>query len=404
MRVAIHDYTGHPSTFELSRFVAEHGAEVRHFYFAGDLGPKGDVRRGEGESPTFSIEAIDVDGTYAKGRMLQRRAKDIAYGRLLGARVGAFEPDIVLSANTPLEAQRELMKAVRRSEAAFVFWMQDFYSLAITRLLGPRWSGLGPIVGAWYRRLEKRQLEQSDAIIVISDAFRAELSAFHLDPRHIYFIPNWGPLSQVPVRPKVNPWSVEAGLADRFVFLYSGTLGLKHDPQLLIDLADACADIPDAVVVVAATGLGMESLRRTLRRRPRHNLIQMSLQSIAAFPDMLGAADVTLASLRATAGEVSVPSKILSYLCAARPIVISAPLENLAARVVADAAAGAVVQAGDHPGFVSAALALYRDADARAAAGANGRAYAEAKFEIGALAERFQEVFEDALARTRAAG
>ncbi len=63
-----------------------------------------------------------------------------------------------------------------------------------------------------------------------------------------------------------------------------------------------------------------------------------------------------------------------------------------------------MVQAGDHPGFVSAALALYRDADARAAAGANGRAYAEAKFEIGALAERFQEVFEDALARTRAAG
>ena len=86
------------------------------------------------------------------------------------------------------------------------------------------------------------------------------------------------------------------------------------------------------------------------------------------------------------------PSKILSYLCAARPIVLSAPAENLASRTVTAAGAGVTVSAGDANGFSSATVAFLMDADRRARAGRNGRAYAERTFEIRAIADRFEGI------------
>jgi putative colanic acid biosynthesis glycosyltransferase WcaI len=95
---------------------------------------------------------------------------------------------------------------------------------------------------------------------------------------------------------------------------------------------------------------------------------------------------VLIGILQADAGRFSVPSKILSYLCAARPIVLSAPAENLASRTVTAADAGVAVSAGDANGFSSATVAFLMDADRRARAGRNGRAYAERTFEIRAIA------------------
>jgi hypothetical protein len=43
------------------------------------------------------------------------------------------------------------------------------------------------------------------------------------------------------------------------------------------------------------------------------------------------------------AGTLSVPSKVQPYLCAGRPILLAAPAENLAARIVARENAGLVV-------------------------------------------------------------
>ena len=49
--------------------------------------------------------------------------------------------------------------------------------------------------------------------------------------------------------------------------------------------------------------------------------------------------------IEADAGKFAVPSKVPSYMCAGRPILLAAPKENLAARTVARANAGIVVEA-----------------------------------------------------------
>ena len=71
---------------------------------------------------------------------------------------------------------------------------------------------------------------------------------------------------------------------------------------------------------------------------------------------------------------------------------LSAPAENLASRTVTAAGAGVAVSAGDANGFSSAVVAFLIDADRRARAGRNGRAYAERTFEIRAIADRFEGI------------
>ncbi|HLA64378.1 MAG TPA: hypothetical protein VK610_08105, partial [Rhodothermales bacterium] len=100
----------------------------------------------------------------------------------------------------------------------------------------------------------------------------------------------------------------------------------------------------------------------------------------------------------------SVPSKVLSYLCAARPLLTAMPLENLASRIVAREGAGVVVAPDDLEGFVVGGRRLLDDATARTTMGANARAYAERAFAIDAITDRFEAVLDEAVARRGAAG
>lgn len=403
MRIAIHDYAGHPFVFELSRQLARDGHVVGHFYFEGDPGPKGDARARADDAPGFSVHPISIASAYRKDQLLKRRSQDIEYGRKAGAAIAAFRPDVVLSGNTPLESQAPILAASRRAGAAFVFWMQDFYSLAVRGLLGSKFFGAGALAALWYERLEAVLLSRSDKVVVISDDFLPGLEQLKVDTSAVEIIPNWGALNAIPLRPKVNDWSERAGLSNKFVFLYSGTLGLKHDPMLMLALSEAFEDDPSVHIVVAATGAGFEQLKLMSSDRPRPNLTLKGLEPIEVLPDALAAADVVVALLEPDAGRYSVPSKVLSYLCAAKPVLLSAPNENLAARIVSQAQAGRAVPAGDQAAFIAAAREMRRQDATRQAMGTAGREYAEATFDVPRISQRFQDVFASVLGRGQVA-
>lgn len=393
MRIAVHDYAGHPFEFDLSRALAARGHTVRHFYFAGDHGPKGDTQRLPTDPPDFSIEPVPIAVEYSKDRFGRRLVGDLLYGRAASHRIGRFAPDLVISANTPLEAQVSIQRSAQARQAKFVFWLQDYYSVAIRRLLGHRWYGAGRTIAARYERLEARLLRRSEGVVLISDDFRRYLPAEVLASDRVCTIPNWGPLAALPQRPKRNPWSLRHGLADRFAFLYTGTLALKHNPDLLRDLAEHVTPDAEALVCLVSSGVGMERLKAAQDAAPLDNLLLLPPQPMPAFPDVLGAADVLVAVLEEEAGEFSVPSKVLSYLCAGRPILLAAPEGNLATRIVREAGAGLCVPPGDMAALRAAAMTLRGDPALRQRCGAAGRAYAERHFRVDDIVARFEAFF-----------
>ena len=180
-------------------------------------------------------------------------------------------------------------------------------------------------------------------------------------------------------------------------FLYSGTLALKHNPMLLAGLANSLDEGQEVVLVSA--GVGADFLRDKVTNNEVRNLRILPLQSFDIFDQVLASGDVLLAVIEREAGTFSVPSKILSYLCAGRPIVLAAPKENLAAQILRETGAGLVVEPEDVDGFRNAALQYANDPDRANAAGKAGRRYAEENFDLSKVASRFEMLFEQLVAK-----
>ncbi len=131
----------------------------------------------------------------------------------------------------------------------------------------------------------------------------------------------------------------------------------------------------------------------------------LPFQSYERLAEVMSSAAVLLAILEPEAGVFSVPSKVLSYHCAERPILAAIPRENLAARIIERNGSGVVVEPGDDEAFIGAAMALLDDAERRRAMGARARAYAESAFDITTITERFEHILTAAppvVARTQA--
>jgi colanic acid biosynthesis glycosyl transferase WcaI len=399
MRIAICDYAGHAYAVQLSRELARRGHSVRHVHFAEFQAPKGELSPRADDPETLEIMSVSLGRPFAKYSFIVRCGQEIEIGRRMGARLLNFRPEVVLG-NLPLVALGKVLAACRSVNTPFVLWHQDIYSRAIAEMLRRKFGIIGDALGLYYRRMEARALAASAAVIVIADDFVAAIARdFRLGTANVHVVENWAPDAEITPRPKANAWALEQQLVEKEVVLYTGTLGLKHDAGRIIALAQALQSRSQAIVVVVSEGPSADWLAREARTPPLRNLRVLPFQPFENYADVLGSADVLIALLQSEAGRYSAPSKILSYLCAARPIVLSAPPENLASRTVAKSDAGIAVRADDADGFVSSVQAFLRDPEKRERAGRNGRAYAERNFDIGLIADRFESVLVSAIDR-----
>jgi glycosyltransferase involved in cell wall biosynthesis len=395
MRILVHDYAGHAFPASLSRELAARGHEVVHAFAGALQTPRGDLSRHAGDPATLAFREIAMDPDYPRHKysFWRRRGMEVRYGRAAADFVRQWRPQAVLSGNTPTETQEPLLRATLDSGGRFYYWVQDFYSLAVDRLLRARLPVLGAAIGAWYRRLDRSQFRRSAGIVAITEDFAPILTAeFGVDPTVVRVIPNWAVLDDLPIRPRDNPWSRGQGLERAFTFLYSGTIGMKHNPALLLELARRFREDPAVQVVVVSEGIGADWLRRESAAAQLTNLRVLPYQPFADLPDVLASGDVLLGILEEEAGVFSVPSKTLSYLCAGRPLLLSVPPANLAARITAGHQAGVVVAPRDLEGWLAAAERLRQDSGSREQLGRNARAYAEQHFAIGRIADGFEQL------------
>jgi glycosyltransferase involved in cell wall biosynthesis len=404
MRILVNDFGGYPFPAELSRELADRGNDVTHAWCASLIDTPGSAQAfgDEDHSASLDFVPLDLGGPLDKYRYVKRLRQERRYGRLGARLIERLRPDVVLAANMPLDAQRLMLEMCRLRGIPFVFWLQDLIGPATGNLLRSRLPVVGGMLGHYYTALEARLLRESTAVVAITDDFRPYLERCRVEPERITTVENWAPLAALPVRPKRNPWAISEGLAERFVFAYTGALGMKQDPDLLLELASHYRDREEVCVMVCSGGPMIDYLARRSREAGLANLDLRGFVPWPRLPDVLGAADVVLASIHSGAGRYSVPSKVMAYLCSGRPLMLSVPRENLAGRIVDRENAGLVVEPGDLRGFLGGGDRLLDSPEERARMGRNARRYAESAFAIGPIADRFERVLSAAVSGTRA--
>lgn len=393
MKILLHDYGGYAFSFQLAKSITEY----EHFMEYVHGGSTQVVQRFNQES-TYSqllnIEGVQLSKPFDKYSYARRWWQEREYSNRLKCRLYSVKPDICISANAPLDVQRTALQTCKHLNVPFIFWWQDVISIAMQKLLEQKFGALGKLIGYYYQKLERELLRESDAVLAISDDFKKIAHSWEIPNKKIHVIPNWAPLEDIPVLPKDNHWAQTQGLQDKFVFLYAGILGLKHTPQLFVDLAQNFQHVDDVEVVVVSEGPGAKWLSKIHKSQAITNLRILPFQAYQDVPYMLASANVLIAVLNEKAGDYSVPSKVMSYLCAARPIIISAPLKNESVKLIHDCNCGYAIPPEEINQLCQVTRELYDQPRERERFSKNARTYAEKNFDIDMIAKKFLKVIE----------
>jgi colanic acid biosynthesis glycosyl transferase WcaI len=204
---------------------------------------------------------------------------------------------------------------VRQGKSSLHLLAAGHLQAAILTILQRKFGWIGYLVGKHYERLERQAAARSFAIIVIAESFKQALQTkSRIAPSKINVIENWAPIEDIATKPKTNPWSAAHGLAQHDVVLYTGTLGLKHNPSLILSLAAALQDRAKTKVVVVSEGPFAGWLSARAQEQSLRNLSVLPFQAYESYPEVLAWAYVLISMIENDAGEYSVPSKVLSYL------------------------------------------------------------------------------------------
>ena len=392
MKILIHDRPGYAFSIELSRELARRGHRVLHLYDGYFQSPKGLLEKQADDSSLFAIQELKIGKPLQKYSFVKRWFQEREYGRLVARRIEEFQPEAILSANTPPDAQAIIFNRSQKVNAKFISWVHDIHGLAIGNFFGAKYPFIGKLIGDFYLRRERSVIARSHQIVLITEDFLPLMAKWRIAKEKLHIIPNWAPIERIPLRPKDNQWSRAHNISDKFCFLYAGTLGLKHNPNVLLQLALHFKKDENVQVVVVSEGLGAEWLQQQKNQHKLQNLSIIPYQPLNIFPEVLASADVLMAILTPDAGQFSVPSKVLSYLCAHRPLLLAIPADNLAARIVTDNNAGMVTSAVDVQSFIAAAEALYNNRSQREKFADNALAYAQKHFNLSTIGDKFEQI------------
>lgn len=392
MRILVHDFSGHPFQVQLSRELSRRGQDVVYSSCGAYVSGKGRLTAGPGETLTF--ETIGDDIVFDKSNFVRRLFQEIRLGFELVRHVRAVRPDVALMSNVQVPTLVVFAFAMMFTRTPWVLWHQDVYAVAIKSFAGAKLSKAFGVVAAAFEIAERWCSRRSAAIVVIAESFVPVHQAWGTADK-VTVIPNWAPLDEIVACDRKNDWAVEQQLDDTLTLLYSGTLGLKHDPALLVALADEVRRSGrDARLVVVNEGPAVQLLRDEADRLSVP-ITLLPFQPYERLSEVLATGDVLVVLLDQQAGAFSVPSKTLSYLCAGRPILGLMPAENAAADLVTRTG-GAVFAptAPDIPAAASWVADLLGDAPRRAEVGAAARELAEGEFAMSTCADRFEVILE----------
>jgi glycosyltransferase involved in cell wall biosynthesis len=393
VRIVVNDYLGHAAQVQLSRALAARGHDVLHIYSSAAQTPKADLRPKPGDPRRLTIEGLQGGGRSTS--FLAARFCEARFGRAVASRVIAFRPDLVIACNNPLDVQRELQRACRHRNIPFVYWMQEFHAMKLDQALARKGPALSALLGSYYHWLERSLLQQSSAVVAIAHDYLAVLAqVWEVYDRQCMVVRNWAPLDAVTPGPKANAWSRSQGLADKGVVLYTGSLGPMEEPAVFPDLAQNLTARSDATVVVISEGDGAIRVEQAAKKRGLANLVVLPFQPYEVYGDVLASADVLIGSISERAGNLYAPSKVASYFCAGRPIVLAAPLQSVIAQDLRASGGGCVAPAEDRAGLSKAVLSYLDNEDLRTQAARSARRYAERAYDIGEITDRFERLFE----------
>jgi glycosyltransferase involved in cell wall biosynthesis/SAM-dependent methyltransferase len=287
---------------------------------------------------------------------------------------------VVIGESPPLFTAVSAAVIARAQRAPLVLNVADLWPESAVQLGAVR----DPRAIRLAQALERFAYRHSAAITVPTDGMRASLLAAGEPAEKVVHLPN-----------AVDPDRFAAGAprsGGRRRIIYCGTVGMAQGVGTLVDAATELADAQELVeFLIVGDGAEREELARTVRERGLANVKFIGRVPRNEVPAVIASADAAVICLRdLPLFEDALPTKMLEYMAAGRPVVVSAA--GVAARLVESAQAGVACAPEDTEALAGAIRAVMRDPARAREMGENGRRHVEAHFSRDAVVDSLEEI------------
>ncbi len=259
------------------------------------------------------------------------------------------KPNVVIASTPSLSGALLGVYFAKRYRVQLVTVVQDVLGEAVTK------SGLkvNSKVGKFVGDLEKLAFRNSTRVCVVSPNFKQYVETSNLPTDRILNFPNWTHISSAS-RTREEARAEFGWTETDAILLHTGNMGLKQDLGNLISTARLFENDPSIKFILCGDGNQKAALQTLAVGVSKIEFLDSV--SDLEYPNLLLAADILLVNEKDSVGDMSLPSKLTSYLTAGRPIVAAVSAGGSCASELANTGGAAIVVSPNRPDQLADAI------------------------------------------------
>ncbi len=344
------------------------------------------------------IEIIRCFSTLSpESRIVSRLLENLSFGLTSGWQVLLAKRPHVIYANTwPVVATGILFLISKLRRIPLVISVQDVYPEA---LMAQQRMGDSSFLVRLMRRIDGIIARHSAHVIVISEHF-AEIYRDQrgVDPERLSLVPNWIDGQMIDMTTSGREIRRLNGIAEAdFLVVYGGNVGVAAGIETIIEALRLVPKGPSVRLFIAGSGSQLAACKSAAKEIGGQRILIHSPWPADETSEVLRAADLLVLPTQGQQSLVSVPSKLLSYMLAGRPVLATAIPNSDLADLIMRAQCGWVVEP-DRPDLLAQKIEeiTLLNADERRRFGERGRAYVLQHFSKEVCLSKVVEILERA--------
>lgn len=260
---------------------------------------------------------------------------------------------LVLVSNPPLNVFVPLF-----TRKKFSFIVYDLYP---DSLFSQGFVKRNSFLGRWWMTKNKQIFAKADCVFTLSEDMKKAVAQYVAEDK-IKIVYNWAHDEHIrPIDKKENVFLTDLKLQDKFIVLYSGNMGMTHDIDVLVDVADRLKENEKIHFLFIGEGAKKAVVEEKVARYGLKNCSVLPYQPLEVLPYSMGAADLAVVTTDAKQSGLSVPSKTYTYLATGAALLCLAEDNTELARLTRERRIGRCFVSQDLGGIAGYILQMVSD-------------------------------------------
>ena len=213
---------------------------------------------------------------------------------------------LVLVSNPPLNVFIPLFTRKKFSYVVYDLYPDSLFSQGFIKR--------DSIIGRWWINQNKKVFAKAECIFTLSEDMKKAVAQYVSEDK-VRIVYNWAHNEHMrPIQKQDNTFLVKHNLQDKFIVLYSGNMGMTHDIDIMVDVANRMKDNQRIHFLFIGEGAKRPIIEKKITEYGLTNCTVLPFQPLEVLPYSMGAADIAVVTTDAKQSGLSVPSKTYTYL------------------------------------------------------------------------------------------